>query len=806
MKRVRSIAGVLATAGLVSGLVVATAPRALGVSAPDSPGIITTLAGGAGRGLAADVAQRPESVAAGPGGAVYVGDDGVVRTFTDASSFEHVAAGIGPNGISRGKGRLATQTAVGEVTGEAVDASGNLVVASSDDQVRVLAATSGPFYGQAMTAGHMYTIVTVPGAYVLHVGVVQGAYGVAIDRSGNVVISNEGNGQVMVFAASTGTFYGQAMTAGQLYTIAGTGTLGYNGDGIPARTAELYEPEGLAVDGVGNVVVADMINNRIRVIAASTGTFYGQAMTAGDIYTIAGTGSPGYSGDGGPGTEATLAESVGVATDHAGNVLIADTFNNVIRVVAGASGTFYGQAMTAGDIYTVAGTGAGGYVGNGRPATQAKLHVPFALATDQAGNVLIADTFNDRVRVLAAASGTFYGRAMIAGDIYTIAGNGYQFYSGDGHPARDAELGDSGLLAVTRSGDLAIADTGSNRIRIVAGNSGTRFGQAMTAGDIYTIAGNGKAGYSGDGGPGTAARLSYPAAPSADRAGNVLIGDTHNERVRVVAAVSGTFYGQAMTAGDIYTIAGNGTRGYSGDGGPATSAELSSPAGLVVDTSGNVLINDSGNNRIRVIAASTGTFYGQAMTAGDIYTIAGNGTAGYSGDGGPATSAELHGFSLGGLAVDRSGNVIINDAGNFRVRVVAVVSGTFYGQAMTAGDIYTIAGSGTAGSWGSGIPATSANLADPAGVAVDQAGNVIIADQGNERVGVVAVVAGTFYGQAMTAGDIYAIAGTGRTGFYGDGGPGTSARLYNPVGLAVDSAGDVLISDGGNYRVRVLFG
>jgi hypothetical protein len=162
--------------------------------------------------------------------------------------------------------------------------------------------------------------------------------------------------------------------------------------------------------------------------------------------------------------------------------------------------------MTAGDIYTVAGTGAGGYVGNGRPATQAKLHVPFALATDQAGNVLIADTFNDRVRVLAAASGTFYGRAMIAGDIYTIAGNGYQFYSGDGHPARDAELGDSGLLAVTRSGDLAIADTGSNRIRVVAGNSGTRFGQAMTAGDIYTIAGNGKAGYT----PGTAARALPP--------------------------------------------------------------------------------------------------------------------------------------------------------------------------------------------------------------------------------------------------------------------------------------------------------
>ena len=132
-----------------------------------------------------------------------------------------------------------------------------------------------------------------------------------------------------------------------------------------------------------------------------------------------------------------------------------------------------------------------------------------------------------------------------------------------------------------------------------------------------------------------------------DHAGNLVIADTGGDRIRVVARRTGTFYGQAMTAGDIYTVAGDGTAGFSGDGGPATSAELHSPEGVAVDAAGNLVIADTGNNRVRVVAASTGTFYGQAMTAGDIYTVAGDGTGGFSGDGGPATGAELD-FPAGG--------------------------------------------------------------------------------------------------------------------------------------------------------------
>jgi DNA-binding beta-propeller fold protein YncE len=191
----------------------------------------------------------------------------------------------------------------------------------------------------------------------------------------------------------------------------------------------------------------------------------------------------------------------------------------------------------------------------------------------------------------------------------------------------------------------------------------------MTAGDIYTIAGNGKAGFSGDGGPAIQAELSFPDDAAVDAAGNLLIADQSNSRVRVAAAGAGTFYGRAMTAGDIYTIAGNGNYGFSGDGGPATSAKLSCPASVAADAAGNLVIADSGNNRARVVAASTGTFYGQAMTAGDIYTVAGSRKSGFSGDGGPATSAGLN--YPASVAVDAAGNLVIADSYNNRVRVMA---------------------------------------------------------------------------------------------------------------------------------------
>jgi trimeric autotransporter adhesin len=734
---------VLAVAGLVAGLVSA-APSAL---AAGSPGTITTVAGGPGRGPATNVFQEPAALAAGPGGAVYVGDEGVVRDLTTAKAWEGVVAGVldtGSGPTFSGDGGPAVKAWLGDASGLAVDATGNVIIADNDSY------------------------------------------------------------RLRVVAASTGTFYGRAMTARHIYTVAGDGKSAYSGDGGPATSAGV-DPWAVAADPAGNLVIADYANNRVRVVAASTGTFYGQAMTAGDIYTVAGDGKYGYSGNGGPATSAELGNPRGVAFDGAGNLVIDDTGNDRVRVVAASTGTFYGKAMTAGDIYTVAGGGT--KKGDGVPATSAELSFPQGVAFDGAGNLVIADSGNDRVRVVAVSTGTFYGKAMTAGDIYTVAGNGKQGYSGNGVPATSAEMNDPAGVAVDAAGDLVIADRENGRVRVVAATTGTFYGQAMAAGDIYTVAGNGTLGSSGNGGPAVNAELAHQPVPNEESdvavdSGNYMVAQTN--RAWFICETAGTYFGRAMTAGDIYNVAGDGTRGYSGNGVPAASAELNNPAGVTADAAGNLVIADTDNFRVRVVAASTGTFYGQAMTAGDIYTVAGNGTPGYSGDGGPATSAELE--DPAGVAFDAAGNLVIADTENFRVRVVAASTGTFYGQAMTAGDIYTVAGDGTGGYSGDGGPATSAELNVPTGVAVDGSGNLVIADSGNNRVRVVAASTGTFYGRAMTAGDIYTVAGNGTPGYSGDGGPATSAQVDKPRGVAVNGSGDLVIADTGNGLVRLVSG
>ncbi len=355
-----------------------------------------------------------------------------------------------------------------------------------------------------------------------------------------------------------------------------------------------------------------------------------------------------------------------MAVDGSGNLVIADTFNDRIRVAAASTGTFYGVPMTAGNIYTVAGTGATGFSGDGGPALDAKLFEPHGVTVDPAGNLVLADTSNGRIRVVAASTGTFYGQAMTAGDIYTVAGGGSS--SADGRAAAQADLIGPDGTAVDSHGNLLIASGDTVEIRVVAGSTGSFYGRAMTAGDIYTIAGDGHQGYSGDGGPATSAELGFPTGVAVDGSGNVLINDFNNNAVRVVAASTGTFYGRAMTAGDIYTLAGDGHPGFAGDGGPAAGSQLDDPDGVAVDSAGNVVIADAGNNRVRVVAAGTGTFYGVPMTAGDIYTVAGTGAAGLSGDGGPGTSAEL---SWPSSVASDGGNLVIADSLNERIRLLS---------------------------------------------------------------------------------------------------------------------------------------
>jgi hypothetical protein len=387
-------------------------------------------------------------------------------------------------------------------------------------------------------------------------------------------------------------------------------------------------------------------------------------MSRGDIYTIAGNGL-GYSGDGRSALTAQINDAFGLAVDGNGNIIETDLFINRVRVVAGATGTFYGVAMQAGDIYTVAGNGTAGFAGDGGPAVDARLNGPWGVAVDSAGNLVFPDSNNNRIRVVAASTGTFYGQAMTAGNIYSIAGTGQAGFSGDGGPAASASLETyySAEIATDGSGNVLIVDGGNGRIRMIAEQSGDFYGQQMTAGDIYTVAGGGSS-FPGDGGPATSASLGILLGTTVDGAGNLLIAS--GTRVQVVAVQSGTFYGQAMSTGDIYTIAGS-SGGDSGDGGPAVNAHLGQPRGLAVDQSGNVIITDSSNAaKVRVIAATSGVFYGVSMTAGDIYTVAGVAPGGYSGDGGPATRAEISPLSV---ALDQAGNLLIG--GQERIREVA---------------------------------------------------------------------------------------------------------------------------------------
>ena len=484
------------------------------------------------------------------------------------------------------------------------------------------------------------------------------------------------------------------------------------------------------------MVIGDTYNSVVRLLDKTSGTHYGQSMTADDIYTIAGNGSWGNSGSGVAATSAEMAATGGVATDAAGDVVIADTWNYEVRVVAASSGTLAGESVTADDLYDLAGTDQYSDSTYSGPPADAEFDGVSNVRTDAAGDVVLTDSGTNTIRFVPAASGTYFGQSMTAHDIYTVAGDDSAGYSGDDGAATSAKLNGPEGVALDASGDLAIADSTNNAIRFVPATSGTYFGQSMTADHIYTIAGDGTEGSSGDGGAATSAKLGAPYGVTFDGAGDLVIADGLNDAVRFVPKSSGTHYGQSMTADDIYTIAGqDGESGYWGNGGPATSGKLSAISFVTVDANGDLVIPDSDNAAVRFVPATSGTYYGQSMTADDIYTIAGDGTAGYSGNGGPATSAELADY-VGDATVDAAGNLLIADTDNDVIRFVPKTSGTYYGQTMTADDIYTVAGAGwgtdfTTGDGGSPLDGT---FGWALSVTPDGTGGFYVADDTTGRI------------------------------------------------------------------------
>jgi uncharacterized protein (TIGR03437 family) len=589
---------------------------------------------------------------------------------------------------------------------------------------------------------------------------------VAVDSAGNVY-----------FASLHSVF--KVDKKGTLNRIAGTGHTGSSGDGGLATNALLNYPDGLAIDPSGNVYFTDRAAHVIRRIS-----------TNGIISTIAGTGKAGFSGDGGPATSAQLSGPTGRTRDSAGNLYVAVTDNSCVRLIS-----------TDGTITTIAGTNSRAYGGDGGPARMADLNGPQGLAVDSSRNLYIADTLNNRIRMVTPD-----------GTITSFAGTGTPGSAGDNGPAVAANLFLPTDVAVDPTGAVLIADLGSVKVRkvtngkitTVAGNAtsdvipadgvkavsvrmngptgvaagadgsfyfaagGIGSGSGLTTGDykiwrvtptglLATLAGIGSRNFSGDGGPSGQAQLDTPAGMAMDRSGNLYFADTANHRVRKIG-----------TDGTITTVAGFGVPGFAGEKGPAVAALLNSPTAVAFDSDGHLYISDTGNNRIR-----------EVLDNGNIGTFAGNGNAGLFGDGGDPLDAALH--APHDIVFDDHGNLYIADTLNHRIRKIDSHTNTI--------DTYAGRGQGLSGDGG---PALNALLNSPTALALDAAGNLYIADQGNNRVR-----------KVSANGTITAVAGTA-TVFTGDGGAATDALVNTPRGLAVDRAGNLYISEMGENRIRVV--
>ncbi len=751
------------------------------------------------------------------------------------SSVIETVAGNGTQGYT-GDGGPGNQAELYNPSGIAVDAAGDLFIADNENYVvREVHAGTGLITTVAGTGTQGYNGDGIPATSAE----LYSPSAVAVDAQGDLFIAD--GERVREVSAATGL----------ITTVAGTGQAGYNGDGILATSAELFNPSSLAVDAAGDLFIADYINQRVREVNASTGL----------ISTVAGTGTAGYNGDGIPATSAELNYAFGIALDAAGDLFIADSQNNLVREVSASTGL----------ISTVAGTGTPGYNGDGIAATTAELSFPMGLAVDGMGNLFIADSNNQRIR------------EVTGGVMSTVAGTGAPGYNGDGIPAGLANLGyNVSGVAVDPAGDLFINDQGNDRVRevpsgatvvTVTATAVTPTVAAVDAGGTYdgnpfpasaTATGAGGSSVNGTfaftyyvgtiaSGTGsstapinagtytvvadftstdpaytnaqsqpvtftispaatvatliasassetygqpetlTATVTSLPGIPddgtvtfldgattlgtAAVNNGVAMLTTTLPVGLNVLTAAydgdGGNFASSSSTFGPssiIQTVAGTGAAGYSGDGGPAASAGLAAPDAVVVDAAGDLFIADTLNNVVREVNATTHL----------ITTVAGTGAAGYNGDGIAATSAELS--SPTDIAVDAAGDLFIADYGNNRVREVNAATGL----------ISTVAGTGSAGYNGDGIAATSAELFWPTSVAVDAAGNLFITDYGNNRVREVNAATGL----------ISTVAGTGSAGYNGDGIAATSAELNEPDDVALDAAGDLFIAEFGNNRVR----
>ncbi len=612
-------------------------------------GILTIAAGNGVRGFSGDgglatnaALNTPLDVAADSRGNVYIADSGTFRVRQVRPNGTIVTVAGGGSG---GDGGPATSAALNSPAGVALDAAGNLIIAESGGRrIRkvapngIISTVAGTGQGGSSGDGGPATAATLTGPV-----------GVAFDGLGNLYIADTGSHRVR-----------KVDGAGVITTLAGDGLADYRGDGGPASRASLRGPRNVAADGAGNIYISDNGNSRVRKVGPD-----------GIIQTVAGDGVQGTRGDDGPALQASLYAPAGIALDAANHLYIGDLLVGLVRKVD-----------PAGIITTLAGNLGFRSFPEGAPARQAFLFQPGSVRLDAAGNFHIADQQNARIRQVSAD-----------GRVSTLAGTGVFGCAADGLAATAANIGFVGDVLMESTGTMLFSETGCSRIRRIT-----------TRGTLLTVAGNplGLGGFGGDGGPATGALLRAPAQMSFDAAGNLYIADQGNGRIRrvtpqgIITTVAGN--GQPSFSGDggpalaagigapsgvtfdlqgnlvitsptihrvrrvgadgrIQTIAGTGVRGFSGEGGPAINAMLNLPGRVRFDAAGNMFIADIANHRIRVVDP-----------AGVIRTIAGAGTLGYTGDGGPATGAALNGPT--DVAVDAAGNLYIADVQNDAIRVV----------------------------------------------------------------------------------------------------------------------------------------
>jgi len=612
-------------------------------------------------------------------------------------------------------------------------------------------------------------------------------HGVAVDSAGNVYVADIGDNVVRKITAGTGI----------ISTFAGTGTYGHTGDGGPATSAELWEPNAIVIDSAGNLYIAENGDNVVRKVDASTGvisTYAGNPNGTGGTNSSATNISFGYIGalaldpsgnlyiggesyvwkvNAGTGNASQVETNpvtyfgliAGLALDNQNNLYVSDSIYNVVDKI-----------NTQGTLTTFAGVTTGnGQWGNGIPATSAYLSSPSGLAFDSIGNLYIADTFDFAIREINTN-----------GIINTIAGAFQNPYtvSGDGSPATSVGLTYPQYIALDGAGNIYLSDFGHNGVRKInaAAPPPTQTAAApafsIAAGaypDTQTVTLN-------DSTPGAKIYVAFNGSPATagSEGYHGPISVTGSVTIQAAAVGPGYLPSSATTAtytittpptALISTIAGSANSyGFSGSGGPATSAQFEQPQAVAFDSAGNLYIADSSNNVVWMVTSGT-----QIITI-----VAGNGTAGFSGDSGQATAAELQEPS--GVVVDKAGNLYIADNGNGRIRMVATGTGI----------ITTIAGPGSFNVIGDGGPATSASIGGAYGLAIDNMNNLYIADFGYYRIRKI----------DLGTGIITTVAGGGASSSIFQEGMAATDAYLQPLDVTVDSAGNLYFPE--SFSARIL--